>query len=78
MDFSEALRLMKNGGKARRTLWTQLGGDIGDWLEIVSGTTPDGRAIEPALMVWKESGKAFRPWGGARSDVLGEDWEEVQ
>ncbi len=77
VDFSEALRIMKGGGRVRRRWWTELDGEVGDWLEIVSGKTGDGRPVLPAPMVWVESAGAFAPWGGARGDVLGEDWEEA-
>lgn len=78
MDFGEALQIVKNGGKVRRPLWSELGGQIGDWLEITSGVTPDGRIIQAVPMIWNDSEKAFNPWGGARYDILKDDWEEVQ
>ena len=77
MDFSEALQVLENGGKVKRAWWAEVG-DVGEWIEIVSGTTSDGRAIKGIPMVWKESEKAFVPWGGALRDISGEDWEEVR
>lgn len=78
MDFSEALKVLRNGGKVRRALWSELDEKVGSWLEIVSGVTSDGRPIRRCPMVWHETAKDFAPWAGAGYDILHEDWEEMQ
>lgn len=86
MDFSEALRAVKNGSKIARTGWN------GKNMEIVyQKGYPDGIAINantaqatgldegtvckflPYLMMRTVDG-SFVPWLASQTDVLAEDW----
>ena len=66
MDFPDAFRRLKAGGRVRRRLWTTL--DAGDWLELV-----ERGGFAPALMIWWDD--RWVTWGGVHLDILEDDWE---
>lgn len=74
MDFSDALREMKAGEKARRVIWrgNSLYGPA--TMEIMTLTTPDGRPVQQ-LMVCRPG--AVFPFAGSQWDILSDDWEIV-
>jgi hypothetical protein len=66
MDFSDALRAVKDGRRVRRALWRELDGRAGTWMELVpTDQVPDGAVV----MVLFACGE----W-----DILAEDWEELR
>lgn len=88
MDFGEAIRIVKDGGKVRRTGWNGLG----MWIALSPGcdglaaeriwSTPireyaqrrDGTAdFGPYLMMLTAQG-GFVPWTASHTDLLYEDW----
>jgi hypothetical protein len=83
MDFSDALRIVKRGGRARRAAWQAA--RRAEWqdvtLELVrlppQGET--GRAVMPVLMVYypHHPDNILRPFAGANWDLLADDWEIV-
>lgn len=74
MNFSEALGIVKSGGKVRRGGWDELGMD---WtLELAVPVLPDGRAVAPQLLCRGASGEMVQFTGGT-TDLLAEDWETV-
>jgi len=75
MTFEEVLPALKAGKRAKRDLWAELNGKVGDWLELVTSMTAGERDIIPSLMMWNTGGNSLRPWGGANRDVLADDWE---
>ena len=75
MTFEEILPAVKAGGKARRKLWADLDGKIGDWLELVTDGTAAGRPIRPVYMIWDAGAGMLSMWGGAHWDMQKDDWE---
>jgi hypothetical protein len=67
MDFSEALRIVKAGGRARRKIWPQHGA-WGVWMVMreLPGVT--------ALVVEYGDG-SIQLFAGANWDLLADDWE---
>jgi hypothetical protein len=75
MDFSDALRIVKDGGRVRRPLWLELGGRVASWLELMptdqvgevlacARSEPDGSTVMGLF--------ACSQW-----DLLAEDWERA-
>lgn len=89
MDFSDALRKLKEGKKITRDGWN----GAGQWVVGQSGY-PDGIAINantakatgmpegtiavfrPYLMLRTSDGD-FVPWVASQSDLFGEDWRAL-
>ena len=93
MDFSDALRLLKQGGKVARSGWN----GKGMWLTL----SPGNEAV-PAEKIWAPHNKAFAesqrsgcvrvlpyitmktadnaivPWLASQTDLLAEDWFPAQ
>lgn len=87
MDFSEALRLIKQGGMLARNGW-----NASDQFVVLQEGYPDGVPINentanatglplgtticfrPYLLLRTADG-SFVPWAPTVSDVLAEDWE---
>lgn len=68
MDFSDALREVKNGGRITRERWNA----PGQWVEL---QVPDehSKMQRPYLFLSPADG-ALVPWVPTISDVLAEDW----
>lgn len=69
MDFSDALRIVMNGGRVRRSLWAELDGRTGAYLDlkvlpyvgdVLICPLPDGTEKLFACSQW---------------DILATDWE---
>lgn len=75
MDFSDALRAMKEGKSAYRRLWTARA-EIKD-LAVYIVSIPDihGHAVMPQLMTVSPEDGIMRPFAGAQWDLLADDWE---
>lgn len=67
MDFSEALRAVKNGQRVRRPFWT--GRMEGRCLELVN-VPPVGDML---LVAYTDG--VPRPFAGSNWDLLADDWE---
>lgn len=89
MDFSRALRHLKDGTRIRRKRWLH----PGMWLILVPGSTitvdadrPLGRAVPslvgrevlymPHIDLRNEYGE-LAPWNPTHIDLLADDWETV-
>jgi hypothetical protein len=79
VDFSDALRVLKDGGRVRRAIWKP-GGDR-DYglahLEIVPVAALDGREVMPLLLCSDAASGLLRPFAGSGWDLLAGDWELV-
>lgn len=76
MNFSDALRLVKEGRRVRRALWEERSYAYNAWLELVSVRAQDGRGVMPVLMVgYPGENGILRPFSGANWDLLADDWE---
>jgi hypothetical protein len=77
MDFSQALRNLKDGDKVARAGWN----GRGMWLLYASGGTfkvndqIEGDLIEHIVM--KTAQDNFVPWLASQTDILADDWEVV-
>ena len=71
MNFSEALAILKKGGRVARTGWN----GKGMWLRI---QTPDpvSKMTLPYIYM-KTADDQFVPWLASQTDLLVNDWEAV-
>jgi hypothetical protein len=79
MDFSDALRAVKDGKKAARAVWASgtrpwYGATL-ELVQVISAN--DGRYAMPVLMVSYPGEEILRPFSGANWDLLADDWEIV-
>lgn len=77
MDFGEAIRCLKAGGRVGRSGWN----GKGMWLKLVEGyqVGPDLHILGRQLLPWigmKTADGSFVPWLASQSDMLAEDWIE--
>jgi Protein of unknown function (DUF2829) len=77
MDFSDALREMKNGKRVMRTGWYREAGSGGLWIEYAGPASDGRRSYEPALLVRRDNGK-YVTFPGSHIDLLADDWEAVE
>jgi hypothetical protein len=77
VTFEEILPAVNAGGRARRRLWAELDGRIGDWLELVTDGMAGGRPMRPVYMIWNGRAGMLGMWGGAHQDMQPDvdDWE---
>lgn len=75
MDFSDALRAVKDGRRVRRKLWRELDGRVGAWLELV--TADQVGEVLACLIAEPDGSVVMRLFACAQWDILAEDWEEV-
>jgi hypothetical protein len=75
MDFSDALRIVKDGGRVTRPLWEELGGRVGLWLELV----PTDQVGEVLACVRSEpdGSTVMSLFACSQRDLLAEDWERA-
>jgi len=62
MNFIEALKIVKNGGRVARLIW-----GIEDWVEM-----------HESVLCLRKSDKRYYAWTITASDVEAEDWDEVR
>lgn len=87
MDFSDALKLIKQGKRVTRKGWN--GKDM--FLFFVPGSRfavnrppllgiyPEGTVIDYHAHIDMKTAQGYVvPWLASQSDLLGEDWEEVE
>jgi hypothetical protein len=78
VDFSDALRAVKDGKRVRRVLWRDLGGRVGSWMELARpGPGGDGMRFGEMLVCPRPGSDKARPFACSQWDVLAEDWELV-
>lgn len=72
MNFGDALNRLKNGGKVARDGWN----GKGMWLSL---QTPDehSKMRRPYIFMSPIDGDLV-PWVASQSDLLSDDWNEVQ
>lgn len=73
MDFSDALRAVKDGKRVRRAMWSEhepLAG-IGLTLDVV--TTATGESFSQLLCDWPSG--SIQPFSRSDADLLADDWE---
>lgn len=75
MDFSDALRAVKDGGRVRRALWRELDGRTGSWLELVP-TDQVGEVLACAVAE-PDGGTVMVLFACSQWDLLAEDWERA-
>jgi hypothetical protein len=71
MGFEEALRHIKNGGRAARSGWNGKGMWAALW-----HPHPDDAMTLPYIYMKNPKGD-YAPWTPTQCDVLAEDWEIV-
>lgn len=87
MDFGQALRELKRGGRVCRAGWN----GKGMFLFLVPGSTfqvsrpplldvfPEGTVIDcPAYVVMKTADGKVVPWLASQTDMLSEDWQVAE
>jgi hypothetical protein len=81
MDFSDALKRLKEGDKVARSGWN----GKGMWLIMASEGTfgQEGRAMAVMgdlipFIVMKTADNKFVPWLASQTDLLAQDWEVVE
>lgn len=72
MDFSDALRAVKDGKRVRRAVWHDNPDRWGCWVELA-----DVPPVGDVLLVGYVDG-ASRLFAGANWDLLADDWEIVR
>jgi len=75
MDFSDALRIVKDGGRVRRPLWSELDGKAGSWLELIQ-TDQVGEVLAVARPE-PDGSTVMGLFACSQWDVLAEDWERA-
>jgi hypothetical protein len=73
MDFSDALRAMKDGKKVTRAIWGSQGTWDNPYMMIMDLPAP----LEPQLVFDYKNRDVPRPFSGAQWDLLADDWEIV-
>lgn len=72
MDFGEAIKNLKSGKKVARQGWN----GKGMWLEL---QTPDEFSkMSLPYIYMKTACDNFVPWLASQTDILAEDWVEVE
>ncbi len=78
MNFSQALDLIKEGRKVARSGWN----GPGLWLEIQRPDAHSKMTLPYIFMSYPDNAKntpgARVPWLASQTDLLSEDWVEVQ
>ncbi len=69
MDFGEALKVLKSGGRVTRKGWN--GKDM--WLMLV---VPHDTQFLPYIQMKTATGHLV-PWLASQTDVLAQDWDTV-
>ena len=75
MDFSDALRIVKDGGRVRRALWRELGGRAGSWLELMPADQVGEVLACPVAE--PDGGTVMVLFACSQWDLLAEDWERA-
>ena len=75
MDFSDALRAVKDGRRVRRALWRELGGRTGSWVELIR--TDQAGDVLCCPVTEPDGGVVMVPFACDQWDILAEDWEEA-
>jgi Protein of unknown function (DUF2829) len=66
VDFSDALRAMKDGKKVTRAVWV-------GYAMIMDMPAP----LEPQIVMGYAGKEVLRPFAGSQWDLLSDDWEIV-
>jgi hypothetical protein len=75
VDFSDALRIVKDGGRVRRALWRELGGRAGSWLELMP--TDQAGEVLACPVAEPDGSTVVRLFACSQWDLLAEDWERA-
>jgi hypothetical protein len=74
VDFSDALRAVKEGNAVTRRFWAELDGKVAASMELAHPVLPDGRQVAP-MLVCRRSNGITGPFAGGQMDLLADDWE---
>ncbi len=82
MDFSDALRAMKDGKKVQRALWaenpeTRFGNIYAMLVEVTFRRGAISSPSEPQIVIGYPGQDVLRPFAGTQWDILSDDWEIV-
>lgn len=72
MDFSDALRAVRNGQRVTRALWRDDGHLSAAWLELFPA---QAQVMDQLMIVYPDGTR--RPFAGANWDLLSDDWSVV-
>lgn len=77
MDFSEALEVLKSGGKVQRTGWN----GKGLWLELQIPDAHSKMTLPYVFISYPQDAAntpgARVPWLCSQTDLLADDWQQV-
>jgi hypothetical protein len=73
LDFSDALRAMKDGKKVRRAVWDISRDD--NWQGSYAMIVEVGGRFDPQIVIGYPDHEILRPFTGGQWDLLSEDWE---
>ncbi|MBR7673562.1 Thoeris anti-defense Tad2 family protein [Streptomyces daliensis] len=81
MDYSDALRVIKAGGRVARRSWVEPGKYI-FWTPAATVETPDGRCVERVghalfFRPFKGENGQVEPWLPSFDAQAGEDWYDL-
>lgn len=74
MEFSEALKQLKNGQKIRRTSWSQ----AEEFVFEVKDQQWQGQEINPFMLIKTNETPAYSMFQPNSCEVLANDWELVE
>lgn len=75
MDFSEALRVVKDGGKVQRAIWARRPVEVWPGAYVKLAEMPANFDPPVQLVVGYPGSDVLRPFAGAQWDILSDDWE---
>lgn len=71
-NFGQALEILKGGGKVARRGWN------GEGMHLELQVPDDDSKMKQSYIFINPVGGQLVPWVASQSDMLGEDWYEVQ
>ena len=82
VDFSDALRAMKDGKKVQRALWagnpeTRFGDIYAMIVEVTFRRGTVSSPSEPQIVIGYPDQDVLRPFAGTQWDILCDDWEII-
>jgi len=77
MDFSDALRAMKDGKKVQRALWVENRNIYAMIVEVTFRRGAASSPSEPQIVIGHPGQDVLRPFAGAQWDLLSDDWDII-